>query len=738
MIFYKKANNQVADQTARIRRLVCACVVRKPRKKGFLRRGPFYVWHIGHYHLGIHNVIYCVLKVLFETTTMFTVVPREGDVIHPPQTEIIDHNEPAKTKQSKWKKGKPNDNIPYDALKLERNKLIEAEKKYRARIKELEDETAELSKTYETTYQENKMLKGIIQHGPDAVKAKELVKVKKQQKEIIDRLEEENQFLTTRLNDLEQQYNAKDTTLDNTWNDALSKAKQKRSVGDKVPIQGPFTGRTHANEGSLNNQKQEIDSFDIQLDNLEKETHILLNKIHQLQKDKEHISLAINLEKGYITRNAAMNNALNEKLTRDLNKFASKLEKLKLKHKTAKSYTNIIGKGHKHNAKLSSINSPSTETLSVSNTSRETNGTPQSKINPQTITVSHKKKIEIPTPTKEREKVSKANTPGRPKSGEVQYTNNLKKLVPPRLNKTDNGHRSSKTTETLNNTDNQKDTNIKKLNGALSKSSNDSRVNTNKNIFIETPSKADKKKVLTFSPEVDSQLENNNNMVRPTTNDKASNIQIWQNLSNTLKANINSDQNKKKVGETAQGTDTYKPGSGTSPTGRYNHGPEPIRKKIKPHIYKEDNHYADMYAKRRGNFTKTYKIDNIDDYNQGEDMNLHFNYMDANKYPMTQLQPEDDLRPSRSLHKYGFPVQKNSKHIYSDDVPNDAVLTYLKNRPHMDQNPVSFNQMFVENEEVPSPSPVPIKFIDATKAVGGPEVNKVHTAKRYNYNSVKA
>ena len=36
----QKANNKGADQTARMRRLVCACVVRKPPKTGFLATAP--------------------------------------------------------------------------------------------------------------------------------------------------------------------------------------------------------------------------------------------------------------------------------------------------------------------------------------------------------------------------------------------------------------------------------------------------------------------------------------------------------------------------------------------------------------------------------------------------------------------------------------------------------------------------------------------------------------------------
>ena len=36
-----KANDKGADQTARMHRLVCACVVRKPRRQVFWRCGPY-------------------------------------------------------------------------------------------------------------------------------------------------------------------------------------------------------------------------------------------------------------------------------------------------------------------------------------------------------------------------------------------------------------------------------------------------------------------------------------------------------------------------------------------------------------------------------------------------------------------------------------------------------------------------------------------------------------------------
>ena len=37
---FQKANNKGADQSARMRRLVCACVVCEPQKTGFLKLWP--------------------------------------------------------------------------------------------------------------------------------------------------------------------------------------------------------------------------------------------------------------------------------------------------------------------------------------------------------------------------------------------------------------------------------------------------------------------------------------------------------------------------------------------------------------------------------------------------------------------------------------------------------------------------------------------------------------------------
>ena len=402
---------------------------------------------------------------------MFTVVPREVEISHPPQTEIIDHNAPAKDNTSSWKRGKRPGNIPYDTLKEQRDKLAEAEKKYRARIKELEGENAELSKTYEATYQENKMLKGIIQHGPDASKVKGLMKVKKEQKGTIDRLEEENETLNKRLNEIEEIYNARGQTAETTWNELLAKLKKNRPDTEKVPTQGPFAGRTLANAVTVYNQKQEMDAFDRHLDNLEKETQILLNKIRQLQNEKGQIGSAIDKEKGYITRNAAMNNALNDKLNRDLNNFASKLEKLKLKQKTAKTFAGMTGKaGNKHafnsespgpgdNASLSSALVPlqgqtsTIPTVPLTNDKKNEMKSPKQLPNAKALEINTPKTQAVVSSSKKQfPENNKTVVDRRPKTDD-QFRSNKVKKVTPRLNKTEDSHREIKASVAVSSTE---------------------------------------------------------------------------------------------------------------------------------------------------------------------------------------------------------------------------------------------------------------------------------------------
>ena len=744
---------------------------------------------------------------------MFTVVPRESEVTHPPKTEIIDHNVPAKLQTPTWKKGKHSGNIPYDTLKEQRDKLIEAEKKYRARIKELEGENAELSKTYEATYQENKMLKGIIQHGPDASKVKELMKVKKEQKGTIDRLEEENEILNKRLNEIEEVYNARGQTAESTWNELLAKLKQKRPRGEKVPTQGPFSGHTQANAVTVYNQKKDMDEFDRHLDNLEKETQILLNKIRQLQNEKGQIGSAIDKEKGYITRNAAMNNALNEKLNRDLNQFALKLEKMKLKHKTAKAFAGMTGKvGHKHafnfespdpgesasissalmampdktgytptvpltNVKTIEMKSPKLnnalkaidmQSPKLNNSSKAIEmKSPKIDTNPKTIEIkspkqspdgktpetdSLKPRIAISSSKKQYSENNKGFTDQRPTTDDQFRTNNVKQGTT-KLNKPGDSHRAGRVPVSVSSTETNYSTanSINNFNG--------SRV---------TIAKTEKQTVITFSPENITNTENQTKGIMNATPKKTMDSKTKRSIPNgfiedmiaevdektTLEetrsgnakhdsANEGRNENVSakqpvngKIRETnntesiVQAKDFFKNGNGPLTGGRYTHGPEPIpRKFIDPE--KKTFRYSDMYSKRKENFEKATEDDTGKKMNYDESgIKLHFT--DKAGYATIKANSEP-----RSVYKYGFPVRKNSKHI-EDEAPNDAVLTYLKNRPKINENPVTFKQEFADAKDKSSPSPMPIVFNDDAKTVGSDEIKFILTAKRPSFGSVYA
>lgn len=280
---------------------------------------------------------------------MYTTVPRPEIVDHRPRStepppQVIDHRHDRE--RGRWTERYRKEQLPYDTLKKQRDLLLEAEFKYKKTIKELEKEREELVVTYENTYQQNKQLKSILEHGPDAVKLKQLEKDRKDQKGLIERLEDENKQLALRLKELEKlAMKPHDDIIDKNWKETLDKVRKRREEEDAIPTQGPFGG------GKLFKRKriaiddarmEELDTYDLQLDSIHKETQVLLNKVKQLKKEKEQIDFSLMMGKGAVTRNAVMANAISEKLNRDLNKYAIRLEKLKLKHKGAKQYVNEI------------------------------------------------------------------------------------------------------------------------------------------------------------------------------------------------------------------------------------------------------------------------------------------------------------------------------------------------------------------------------------------------------------
>ena len=259
-----------------------------------------------------------------------------------PLPVIIDHR-----KGDKWKYRTRKEQLPYDTLKKHRDNLMESELKYKKTIRELEKERDELVVTYETAYQENKQLKSILEHGPDAAKLKQLNKDKKEQKGLIEQLQDENKELGDRLKKLEKIEKLTDPgnlMIERNWKAALDKVRKMREEEEAVPTQGPFSGDKlfKKKRVAIDDAKIELDTYDLQLDSIQKETQILLNKVKQLKREKEQIDYSMIMGKGHVTRNAVIANAISEKLNRDLNKYAIRLEKLKLKHKGAKRYVEDV------------------------------------------------------------------------------------------------------------------------------------------------------------------------------------------------------------------------------------------------------------------------------------------------------------------------------------------------------------------------------------------------------------
>lgn len=273
---------------------------------------------------------------------MFTIVkhpqvqylPRDASE---PRPEIINHRNDPDSKR--WSEKLRNEEITYKHLKLHRDELLESEIRYKKTIKQLEKEKEELVKVYEPTYDENKVLKSLLEHGPDAVKMKKLRKAEKELGEEVDALKNENKRLAEEMQDLIKKHApARDELLEKNWKNVLAESKKTIEKNEEKVTQGPFPGKDNEKSKSVSQKRsmREEDEYDLQLDTVEKEIQILLNNVRHIKKQKENLDYASLMRKGAIVRNSVLGNAINEKLDEELTKFKTELDTAKSKHDNIK------------------------------------------------------------------------------------------------------------------------------------------------------------------------------------------------------------------------------------------------------------------------------------------------------------------------------------------------------------------------------------------------------------------
>lgn len=408
---------------------------------------------------------------------MFTTVTKPKVADHrftpdQPVPEIIDHRLRG-PRDGRWSTGQTASHKTYDSIKHQLEVSIATEKKLTGRIKELEKENEKLLEVYESTNTENNILKSHMKHGPSAQKIKQLQKDKKEIEDELNKKVEENQILFDQIKEFEQTaITTKDLYVEKNWRKAVEMGRQRREEKDAaVGTQGPFKEANYKQKKGKNMTDELFetqDSRDLQIDNLEKGTLILLNNIRLFKQNKEDIDYANFIGKGAITRNKAVKDAINEKLDRDLESFANRLDALQRKAKhlkvnkgkddsdatpnvstppnkptngadtsnSIKSNKNVVENVSSNKASVSSKNNVRNTHNSVSadSTSNTTSATKRETKNKDNASFAHGKKVKIGSPIVNHwdhlaEKLIKTEKYGGSKSGRQQNHRNGKPVT---------------------------------------------------------------------------------------------------------------------------------------------------------------------------------------------------------------------------------------------------------------------------------------------------------------------
>ena len=254
---------------------------------------------------------------------MYTVlrkseIPNHRKRADKPSLEVIDHR----------KKQKPvTIEESYDALRLQREALLDAEMRYQKRIRELESEATETAKAQEATQAENKNLKNIIDRGP---KVSVLRKAKMQN----DRLQQTITKLLEENRDLIQLINRMEKRDGDEWKDVFAETRRRQE--ERYSVLGPFVAGLNGKKSTITLNdiptNKKVDDYDRQLETLSKETKRLLHKFEQMKRAKLSIDYATVMGPRNSMKNINKHRAIGDLINLDLNKYAAHLENLTSKH----------------------------------------------------------------------------------------------------------------------------------------------------------------------------------------------------------------------------------------------------------------------------------------------------------------------------------------------------------------------------------------------------------------------
>ncbi|XP_060592247.1 protein Daple-like [Ruditapes philippinarum] len=218
----------------------------------------------------------------------------------------------------------------YEAVKSERDALKEIEKTSKRRIEALEKETADLLSSYQGIYDENRVLRSKVEHGPNAQKIRNFRNEIKRLEEKVSAQRTENNMLSEEIASLQKQFNI------------ISEEKKRIDDAFKMERSLHIEKTTNAEEenkdlyAKIERLERQQEEYERRVKNYDEESEGLLSRYKELKRDNLKMETKFKKQKDMAEEEIRETKELNKEMAKEIIVLKTRQAKLQAEFNSVK------------------------------------------------------------------------------------------------------------------------------------------------------------------------------------------------------------------------------------------------------------------------------------------------------------------------------------------------------------------------------------------------------------------
>ena len=217
-----------------------------------------------------------------------------------------------------------------DTLKSERESFRQAEIGYKKKILALEEEAESLLKSYQGIYNDNKILRSKLQHGPDATKIKSFRNEIKRLEESLTELRKDNEKQKSETKSIEKELK-KSKDENKKLEESLQNEKKMQENSSAAVVK-----ETKVLQSKVNDLEKKCEEYEFRIKNYEQESDGLLGRYKELKHENLKMESKYRQQRGLIDEEVKDTKETSKEMAIEVMRLKAKLGKLDTEYHSLK------------------------------------------------------------------------------------------------------------------------------------------------------------------------------------------------------------------------------------------------------------------------------------------------------------------------------------------------------------------------------------------------------------------